>query len=139
VLPDTTNGLCHAKKCAVDATNGLYHAKEASGLTMLLLAAMHHMRAPIIPKTLVGMGTLLNTSERLIPIAVTTRSTNHESANLGWRRVSPNAAMLGRGIRLRGAPIDNSPKMIATIHDSLRLAKIGTSTDLVDLIVVGGL
>jgi len=85
---DTTNGLCHAKKCI---------AVEASGLTMLLLAAMLHIRAPIIPKTLVEMGTLLNTSERVIPIAVTTRSTNHESANLGWRRVSPNTAMLGRG------------------------------------------
>ncbi|HEX9273871.1 MAG TPA: hypothetical protein VGA01_16845 [Candidatus Binatia bacterium] len=34
------------------------------------------------------------------------------------------AASLIAAIRLRGAPIDNSPKMIATIHDSLRLAKM---------------
>jgi len=34
------------------------------------------------------------------------------------------AASLIAAIRLRGAPIDNSPKTIATIHDSLKLARM---------------
>ena len=33
------------------------------------------------------------------------------------------AASLIAAIRLRGAPIDNSPKTIAVIHDSIRLAR----------------
>jgi len=34
------------------------------------------------------------------------------------------AASLVAAIRLHGAPIDNSPKTIATIHDSLKLARM---------------
>jgi hypothetical protein len=34
------------------------------------------------------------------------------------------AASLIAAIRLRGEPIDNSPKTIATIHDSLKLARM---------------
>jgi hypothetical protein len=34
------------------------------------------------------------------------------------------AASLIAAIRLRGAPIDNSPKTVATIHDSLKLARM---------------
>jgi hypothetical protein len=34
------------------------------------------------------------------------------------------AASLIAAIRLRGGPIDNSPKTIATIHDSLKLARM---------------
>ena len=34
------------------------------------------------------------------------------------------AASLIAAIRLRGAPIDNSPKTIATIHDSIKLARM---------------
>jgi hypothetical protein len=69
-LSDATTGRCRARKCM---------AVEASGLTTLLPVTTHHGQAPIIPKTLVDTGTLLNTSERVIPIEVTTRSTNHES------------------------------------------------------------
>jgi len=34
------------------------------------------------------------------------------------------AASLIAAIRLRGGPIDNSPKTVATIHDSLKLARM---------------
>jgi hypothetical protein len=34
------------------------------------------------------------------------------------------AASLIAAIRLRGEPIDNSPKTIGTIHDSLKLARM---------------
>lgn len=34
------------------------------------------------------------------------------------------AASIVAAIRLGGAPIDNSPKTIATIHDSVKLARM---------------
>ena len=34
------------------------------------------------------------------------------------------AATLVAAIRLRGEPITNSPKVIATIHDSIKLARM---------------
>jgi hypothetical protein len=34
------------------------------------------------------------------------------------------AATLTAAIRLRGEPIDNTPKVIATIHDSVKLARM---------------
>ena len=34
------------------------------------------------------------------------------------------AATLVAAIRLRGEPINNSPKVIATIHDSIKLARM---------------
>jgi hypothetical protein len=34
------------------------------------------------------------------------------------------AATLTAAIRLRGGPIANTPKVIATIHDSLKLARL---------------
>jgi hypothetical protein len=42
------------------------------------------------------------------------------------------AASLIAAIRLRGQPIDNSPKT-GTIHDALKLARNGPSSDLVNL------
>jgi hypothetical protein len=81
MLPDTTTGRPHARKCM---------AVEASGLTTLLLATTHHIQAPIIPKTLVDTGTLLlNASESVVQIAVMTRSTNQESAKFGLAKSQP--------------------------------------------------
>jgi hypothetical protein len=34
------------------------------------------------------------------------------------------AASIVAAIRLRGSPVDNSPKTIATIYDSVKLAKM---------------
>jgi hypothetical protein len=34
------------------------------------------------------------------------------------------AATLTAAIRLRGEPINNSPKVMATIHDSIKLARM---------------
>ncbi|MFI5107280.1 MAG: hypothetical protein ACHP78_00375 [Terriglobales bacterium] len=34
------------------------------------------------------------------------------------------AATLTAAIRLRGEPIENTPKVIATIHDSIKLARM---------------
>ncbi len=34
------------------------------------------------------------------------------------------AASLIAAIRLRGAPVDNSPKTVATIYDSVKLARM---------------
>ena len=34
------------------------------------------------------------------------------------------AATLTAAIRLGGAPIENTPKVIATIHDSIKLARL---------------
>ena len=34
------------------------------------------------------------------------------------------AASIVAAIRLRGAPVDNSPKTIAAIHDSVKLARM---------------
>ncbi len=94
-LPDTTIARCHARKCV---------AVEASGLTTLLLATTHHIQAPTIPKTLVDMGTLLNTSERVIPIAVTTRSTNHESRLWAGEVQKLSAARTRPGNSCTGSP-----------------------------------
>lgn len=44
------------------------------------------------------------------------------------------AASLIAAIRLRGEPIDNSPKVAGVIHDAIKLARIGSPAPLVSLI-----